>query len=386
MTVTAPQNVPLRHRIESRAALAAMVLTVPFQVFVVIVVGGVPEMLARSLGQIVGAALASGLATWWVVRTFTRRVELITLATERVAMGDFHVRVRPRGEDQIAALFRAFNTMVECMELSRARMEYLQKIGAWQDFARRLAHEIKNPLTPIQLAIQEVAKKYDGDDPAFAKTLNTAREVIEEEVETLRRLVAAFSDFARLPEVKTSRGDLAEFVRDVGENQQFLDEAAGRSAHDSVQVSFDPGSEPIPVMLDRTMLRRALDNLVRNAIQAGAKHVWVRAERRHDQAWLVVEDDGPGIPEPRRAQVFEPYFTTKAEGTGLGLAIVRKIVFDHDGDVGVEERPGGGARFVMVLPLVVPGRKARLSFVTFSGNRLSVPASVVGCEDGARAA
>src|SRR5690606_17507363 len=114
----------------------------------------------------------------------------------------------------------------------------------------------------------------------FARTLETAREVIEEEVETLRRLVAAFSGFARLPDVKTAPGDLAEFVRDAGENQAFLDEAAGGVARKSnVEVVFQPGEAPIPVMLDRMLMRRALDNLVRNAVQAGASHVWVRSER-----------------------------------------------------------------------------------------------------------
>lgn len=315
------------------------------------------------------AIVASVVLAWWVARGVTRRVKLLAVATARVGQGDLSVRVRPHGRDEVDELIRAFNAMVEDMQLSRTRIEYLQRIGAWQDFAQRLAHEIKNPLTPIQLAIQEVAKKYRGDDPQFAKTLETAREVIEEEVETLRRLVAAFSAFARLPDVKTAPGDLAEFVRDSGENQAFLDEASGAVGR-RVAVSFEPGTQPIPVMIDRMLLRRALDNLVRNAVQAGASRVWVRAERHGDEAWLIVEDDGPGVPESKRTRVFDPYYTTKEEGTGLGLAIVRKVAFDHKGDVGLEERPGGGARFVVTLPVAVPGREARLSFVTFSGNKV----------------
>ncbi len=316
------------------------------------------------------ALVASVLLAWAVARNVTRRVKLLSLATARVGQGDLSVRVRPRGLDEVDDLMQAFNAMVEDMQISRSRIEYLQRIGAWQEFARRLAHEIKNPLTPIQLAVQEVAKKYRGDDAAFAKTLDAAREVVEEEIATLRRLVDAFSNFARLPDVKPALGDLAEFVRDAGENRAFLDEAAaGIDGRAEVAVHFDERRSPIPVEIDRMLLRRALDNLVRNAIEAGAKNVWVRAEAHAEQAWLVVEDDGPGVPESARSRVFDPYFTTKSDGTGLGLAIVRKLAFDHHGDVGLEARPGGGARFVVTLPIAAPDRPTRPSFVTFDRSR-----------------
>jgi signal transduction histidine kinase len=336
------------------------------------------------VGALVGLLVAAALGLWGAAG-LSRRLKLLTMATERVGTGDLSVRVRPRGDDALDALMRAFNQMVEELALSRSRIDYLQRIAGWQEFARRLAHEIKNPLTPIQLAVQEVAKKYSGDDARFRKTLDTAREVVEEEVATLRRLVTAFSDFAKLPEVKTASGDLAEFVRDAEASRAFLDEAAGEDPARKVKVEFVAPDEPIPVMIDRMMLRRAFENLVRNAAQAiGTREgtIWVRAEKRTvkvaagdgaepesvDQAWLVVEDNGPGIAPEHRAKVFDPYFTTKSEGTGLGLAIVRKIAFDHDGDVGLEERPGGGARFVITLPLRVAGRAPRLSFVTFSGS------------------
>jgi signal transduction histidine kinase len=192
--------------------------------------------------------------------------------------------------------------------------------------------------------------------------------------------VTAFSEFARLPEVKPTASDLAEFVRDMESSRQFLEEAAGGAGE--TRVEFTAGEEAIPVMIDRIMLKRAFENLVRNAVQAiGSRGgtIWVRAARRRvqvargdgpaeevEQAWLVVEDDGPGIAAEHRARVFDPYFTTKSDGTGLGLAIVRKIAIDHAGDVGLEERPGGGARFVLALPLRDPTRRPRRSYVTFT--------------------
>ena len=332
------------------------------------------------------ASLAGALFAAWLARRasmgVTRRVAALELAAGRVGAGDLTARVRTLG-DAVDPAARAFNQMVEELSIAKERVDYLQRLAGWQDMARRLAHEIKNPLTPIQLAVQEVARRYSGDDDRFKRALETAREVVEEEVATLRRLVTAFSEFARLPEVKTAPGDLAEFARDMESSRQFLDEAAGEAAK-AVTVSFEVDASPIPVMIDRIMLRRAFENLVRNAAQAlGARggHVWVRAERRRvtvsaegaapeevDQAWLVVEDDGPGIPKEHQLKVFDPYFTTKSEGTGLGLAIVRKIAIDHSGDVGLEDRPGGGARFVLALPLRDPARRQRMSFVTFTRN------------------
>lgn len=332
------------------------------------------------LALIIVPALAAALATAITARGTSRRIRALALAAERVGNGDLSVRVRPRGDDELAELMLTFNRMIDETRLTRERVEYLQRVAAWQEFARRLAHEIKNPLTPIQLAVQEVARKYRGDDESFQRTLETAREVVEEEVATLRRLVTAFSDFARLPDVKPTPGDLAEFVRDMASAHALLDEAAGEGS--KVIVHFDPGGRVIPVAIDRIMLKRAYENLVRNAVQAlGTQegNVWVKAEVRRvelpvgdgppelvEQAWLVVEDDGPGVPKARHTEVFVPYFSTKSEGTGLGLAIVRKIALDHDGDVGCDDRPGGGARFTITLPLRDPSKKPRLSFVTFS--------------------
>ncbi len=323
--------------------------------------------------------LASALA-WSLGRPVAVSLAALVAAAERVGAGDFGVRLRPRRNDAIGEALIAFDQMVEELSLARERMDYLQRLAGWRDVARRLAHEIKNPLTPIQLAVQELARRYTGDDAKYKRTVETAREVVEEEIASLRRMVSAFSDFAQLPEVKTASADLGEFVRDMGTSRAFLDEAAGTDRRADVSVSFEPGDAPLPVSIDRGMLRRACDNLVRNAVQAIEQRggpgetpkgtVWVRALAHTGddgpEGWLVVEDDGPGIPAVHHGKVFDPYFTTKAEGTGLGLAIVRKIALDHAGDVGLEDRVGGGARFIITLPLR-DGRPRRLSFVTFSG-------------------
>jgi nitrogen fixation/metabolism regulation signal transduction histidine kinase len=284
--------------------------------------------------------IASGV---WMARRITRRLAVLARAARDVGAGKLDVRIATRGGDEVAELGRAFNEMVGELGESRARIAYLERISAWQEVARRLAHEIKNPLTPIQLAVQELHRKYDGGDAKFGKLLNEVNEIVREEVGTLRRLVEDFSAFARLPRVEPAPLDLGELVADVVRGQPSW---AG-------QVRAVALDEPFVVRADKQLLRRALVNLVENALQAGAKSVEVRADRAQGalRARLIVDDDGPGVADAERTRVFEPYFTTKEHGTGLGLAIVKKIALEHEGDVTLERAPSGGARFVIDLPL-----------------------------------
>jgi nitrogen fixation/metabolism regulation signal transduction histidine kinase len=307
--------------------------------------------MAFLLSVIVGA-LAVGVA---LSRRVTRRVALVAQATTRVGAGDLTVTVPSEVDDEIGDLTNAFNAMVVDLRESRGRIEYLQRIGAWQEFARRLAHEIKNPLTPIQLAMQEVHKSYRGDDAAYRERLEDALTIVEEEVATLRRLVSEFSAFAKLPQAILDPADLGELLRDAARALQALPEELSATG---VVVECEAGDAKLPVRVDAMMLRRALDNLVRNAVQAirGAAgrtggRVRVTARRDGDEAVLEVADDGPGVPDDARERVFDPYFTTKTEGTGLGLAIVKKVVLEHAGEIECTKSALGGAAFLMRLPL-----------------------------------
>lgn len=310
-----------------------------------------------------------------LARGVTRRINRLSAAINLVAEGDLSVRVPVTGSDELTDLARNFNRMIGEMAQSRARIEFLQRIGAWQDMAQRLAHEIKNPLTPIQLAVQECHRKYDGDDPKFRALLDTTLEIVEEEVGTLRRLVGNFSNFARLPQAELTEADLASFLRDC-ENQlgHLEDPSLGEGTADAepipaqnVEIKWEIPDEPLPAAFDRQMLRRVIVNLVRNAVQAiRDRHarpadamssgdvigrVIVSARREGDGARIEVEDDGPGIAASMRARIFDPYFTTKADGTGLGLAIVKKIVVEHGGEIEAQKSTRlGGARFVVHLP------------------------------------
>jgi nitrogen fixation/metabolism regulation signal transduction histidine kinase len=333
-----------------------------------------------AFGALLGATMLLTLVLGYILaRSVTKRISVLGTAINLVAGGNTSVRVPVTGNDELGDLARAFNDMISEMAESRARIEFLQRIGAWQEMAQRLAHEIKNPLTPIQLAVQECHRKYGGEDPRFRALLDTTLEIVQEEVGTLRRLVGDFSNFARLPQAELDDATLREFLRDCSEQLAHLDgasegpprigsredEAAANESllHQNVDVRLEIPGDELPAAIDRQMLRRVLINLVRNAVQAirDARaeratgevlgQVRVSARREGEGSAILVDDDGPGVPVEARARIFDPYFTTKKDGTGLGLAIVKKIVVEHGGRIEVERSESlGGARFVVHLP------------------------------------
>jgi two-component system nitrogen regulation sensor histidine kinase NtrY len=329
------------------------------------VYAGYLEAFAVLLGITMVATVVLG---FFLARGITRRINRLANAINQLAAGNLDVRVPVTGSDELTELARVFNRMLGEVQQSRARIEYLQRIGAWQEMAQRLAHEIKNPLTPIQLAVQECHRKYLGADAKFRALLDTTLEIVEEEVGTLRRLVGNFSSFARLPHAEMREASLRDFLRECSEQLGHLGTEPIEGvddviiAHD-VGVRWELPDDPTLVAIDRQMLRRVIVNLVRNAVEAiregrsetnGSPHgrVVVRAQLDAETAAIIVEDDGPGVDEASRERIFDPYFTSKRQGTGLGLAIVKKIVVEHNGTI-VAGRSArlGGAEFVVVLPL-----------------------------------
>ncbi|HET7545679.1 MAG TPA: HAMP domain-containing protein, partial [Polyangiaceae bacterium] len=206
-----------------------------------------------------------------LARGVSRRIAELARATHLVGEGDLSIRVPEGGGDEIADLAGAFNRMLGEVESSRARIEYLQRISAWQEMARRLAHEIKNPLTPISLAVQEIHRRYSGSDAEYRRLVDTTLEVVEDEVGTLRRLVGEFSDFARLPQASLFRADLAEFLREQaprlggrgasrGAAESSLEELLSLKQVNDIQVEFVVPPGVCEALIDAQMLRRVLFN------------------------------------------------------------------------------------------------------------------------------
>jgi two-component system, NtrC family, nitrogen regulation sensor histidine kinase NtrY len=303
------------------------------------------------IGLIVLISVWQG-AFW--TRKLTRRLHTLNLATRKVAEGNLEVRVEAGGQDEVAELINSFNNMVDEIASTRARIEYLQKISTWQEIARRLAHEIKNPLTPIQLAAQQLKNKYKANDPRFGRLLDQSVDIIEEEVHTLKRLVTDFSSFAKLPQISPEPTDVGEFLRDCEATLEIVAEQ-----HDlSLLFEFPPPG--LLVSIDAMMMKRVVDNLIRNASEAMYNaevphpEVIIRVAEisRTHEVTIRFSDNGPGILPEHHPSLFEPYFTTKEDGTGLGLAISKKIVLEHNGVIWIDDEQKLGACFVIQLPLV----------------------------------
>ncbi|MFN3985888.1 MAG: ATP-binding protein [Rhodocyclaceae bacterium] len=219
-----------------------------------------------------------------------------------------------------------------------SRLVTAQRTAAWAEVARRLAHEIKNPLTPIQLSAERLAYKLaDRLDPDGRAVLERATRTIVNQVEAMKNLVNAFRDYARLPSPALVATDLNAVVREV----LHLYESS------PVRVGTELDAELPPVLGDAAQIRQIIHNLLQNAEDALAEtaegEVRVSTHREGDRIWLIIRDNGPGFPAELLARAFEPYFTTKSRGTGLGLAIVKKIIDEHGGDVRLSNRESGGA-------------------------------------------
>jgi signal transduction histidine kinase len=302
--------------------------------------------LAAVVFMVLAAALAQSVA-----RRISGPISALTRATRRVAQGDLAARVEPTTHDELQRLVESFNQMAHDLDRQRRDLERSNRLAAWAEMARQVAHEVKNPLTPIQLSAEHLRRVYRDSSVDFGPTLEACTEAILKQVRTLRGLVTEFSAFARPPAAVLETQDPAALLRELLRPY----EAALPPA---VQLRFeaDPG---VPhVQADKRLIERAVVNLVENALQAVGEsgRITVRL-RRPDTGRLQieVEDSGPGVVPEIRDRIFEPFFSTKTSGSGLGLALVKRIAEDHGGGVSLEDAPGGGTRAVLWLPLEARG-------------------------------
>jgi PAS domain S-box-containing protein len=233
-----------------------------------------------------------------------------------------------------------------------------QRDAAWGEVARRLAHEIKNPLTPIQLSAERMRRRLlEQMSPKDAEILERGTHTIIQQVEAMKQMVNAFSEYARAPSMELANFDLNQLVTEVAELYRAQGAAGGGATPVSVHLSLDPALGLVEA--DRGRVRQILNNLLTNAFEAleGNTDAAVVVETRrtllggHPMLELVVSDNGPGFQHEIISQVFDPYVTSKPKGTGLGLAIVKKIVEEHGGRIEADNAPNGGARVQVLLPL-----------------------------------
>ena len=302
-------------------------------------------LLAALCFFLLAAALAYSLA-----RRIAEPINTLTATTRSVAQGNFDVSLHTSSRDEIGALFDSFNRMTADLKRQRQDLERTKKLEAWAEMARQVAHEVKNPLTPIQLSTEHLLRVYDDPQVDFREVLKRCSETILQQVKTLREISREFSSFASRFILNPEPTDLGQLVRETLEPYR-------QAPPPGVRIDIDLAPSLPLVALDRRLIQRTLINLVENSLNAinggGRVRVSVHPGPSDDGRWVEMEvaDDGVGIAPEVRARIFEPYFSTRASGTGLGLAIVRKAVEEHGGDISVESERGQGTRVVVRLPV-----------------------------------
>jgi signal transduction histidine kinase len=278
-------------------------------------------------------------------------IHRLTEATRRVARGDLTVRLDDlRAEGEIGELIRSFEQMAGDLQQNRETLLRAERELAWKEMARQVAHEIKNPLTPMRLAVQHLRMVFREGAEGFAQVLEEVADTLLKQIDTLSRIATEFSHFARMPRAQLVPCDLNEVVR---ESVRLFDRV------ERVRFTLDAAPGLPAVLADRDELRRAFINILRNAIQAmnNAGAVTITTRSSGAMAEIVVHDTGPGIPAEIMERLFRPNFSTKTEGMGLGLVLVKKTVDDLGGSIRIESTAGEGTSVIILLPFPGPGQR-----------------------------
>jgi len=291
--------------------------------------------------------IISMLLSSYMSENITRPVLELTRSANEVASGNFNIHLERNSEDELALLFRTFNKMTGELEQNRKMMYQKQKLEAWRDMARRLVHEIKNPLTPIRLSAERIRRRFIENQGDIENVVLTGTETIIDEVQTLMNILGEFTKFARLPEMNPEK---------INVNSLLENCVNSFSGNESIIFRTDLNPVIPDVFLDKTLIKQAIINLIQNSRDAlgDTGEIIVSSDLVENDVGIIrisIQDNGPGISDENIDRVFTPGFSTKPGGTGLGLAIVEKIIMEHRGKIYCRSLPGKGAAFIIEMKL-----------------------------------
>jgi two-component system, NtrC family, nitrogen regulation sensor histidine kinase NtrY len=259
------------------------------------------------------------------------------------------VRVHPHdASGEIADLAEAFNLMTSQLLEQRDRLVQTERVAAWRELARRLAHELKNPLFPLQLTVENLVRAREMAPQDFEEIFLESTSTLTAEIQNLKTIIQRFSDFSKMPQPQLQAVSVNEIVQQVA----ALHQAAFTNRAHPVTMKLNLGASLPVISVDPDLLHRVLSNLVLNALDAmpGGGSITIDTSLREDSVRIEVADTGTGLTKEECKRLFTPYYTTKQHGTGLGLAIVQSVVSDHGGTIAVESTPGKGTTFIIDLP------------------------------------
>ncbi|MBV8475906.1 MAG: HAMP domain-containing protein [Acidobacteria bacterium] len=304
----------------------------------------------RDVALLVGGAgilLAFSISSWaaWLV---TRPLERLTAAARSLAAGAREVTVEVSSRDELGELAEAFNRMTRELGEQSARLVQAERVAAWRELARRLAHELKNPLFPLQLTVENLVRAHQHSPQIFEEIFSESATTLLTEIANLKSTIAQFAEFSKMPRPDFQPVDVNQIVQQVARVFQ-----AQVDSHTKIRYRLDLDQDLAPIAADRDLVHRALCNLVLNALDAmpqGGTMTLLTRKRRDQGVRIEVRDTGKGLTGEQCERLFTPYYTTKPNGTGLGLAIVQSIISDHRGTISVTSSLGEGTSFAIELP------------------------------------
>jgi two-component system, NtrC family, nitrogen regulation sensor histidine kinase NtrY len=279
-------------------------------------------------------------------RYITKSLETISNRLERTSLTEKNKKIDLiANSPEIDRLVQSYNNMIDELEESANKLAQGEREGAWREMAKQVAHEIKNPLTPMRLTVQSFQRKFDPQDPLVNQKLADFSKTLIQQIDTMSAVASAFSNFASMPAQQNETLNVVDVVNlalDIF-NEEYIE--------------FYPSTKEIITKIDRTQLIRIITNLVKNAIQSipeeqEVKKIWVSIKKENNQAIIAVKDNGKGIAEADFDRIFEPKFTTKTSGMGLGLAIIKNIIENYNGTITFESKVGKGTTFKVILPII----------------------------------
>jgi two-component system, NtrC family, nitrogen regulation sensor histidine kinase NtrY len=313
---------------------------------------------------VVGLGLLIGLLlSWWGAARVTSPVRKLAEGAREVAAGNWNTRVNIRGGGEIGQLGRDFNQMTEQMSEQRERLVQSERVAAWREVARRLAHELKNPLFPLQTTVENLQRAKDQHSNQFEEVFRESTGILLSEIQNLKTITDRFSDFSKMPQPELSTVNLNEVVRSAVKLFEAQFGAVGRPPI-TPELHLE---EDLPaIQADQALLHRALENLILNAMDAmpAGGVLMLRTTHGNGDVHLEISDTGTGLTPEECDRLFTPYYTTKQHGTGLGLAIVQSVVSDHGGRISVESETGVGTSFHIELPSQ-PAKRAQTFPIVF---------------------
>jgi nitrogen fixation/metabolism regulation signal transduction histidine kinase len=335
----------------------------------VLLVGSSRRPLIELQRQVISTAMLVGgigilvavLASLWFAARVTRPVVSLAEAARRVAAGDLRAKVEVESSDELGELAASFNRMTEDLVEQKDRTLQAERVAAWRELARRLAHELKNPLFPLQVTVENLMRAKQKSPEMFEEVFNEGTATLLAEIDNLKTIIGRFSEFSKMPQPQrqpTQVNDVVHSVLRVFHAQL----RATEKENNQIGVHTELADALPEISADPDLLHRALQNLVLNAIDAMPQggELAIRTSTLGDRIELSVSDTGSGLTQEECGRLFTPYYTTKQHGTGLGLAIVQSGVSDHGGKISVESTKEKGTTFRIELPCDFSAHSASL--------------------------